>query len=72
MSWSLLVPVGDIADELKERFVASAKNITVGNGLDPLTGMGPAVSAAHKERVLGYIALSDKDYAGAARRYLGL
>ena len=55
LSGSLLVPVGDVADELKERFVAAAKKLTVGNGLDELTGMGPVVSAAHKERVLGYI-----------------
>jgi malonate-semialdehyde dehydrogenase (acetylating)/methylmalonate-semialdehyde dehydrogenase len=27
----------------------------VGSGLDESTGMGPVVSAAHKERVLGYI-----------------
>lgn len=55
LSGSLLVPVGDIADELKERFVAAAKKLTVGSGLDELTGMGPVVSAAHKARVLGYI-----------------
>jgi malonate-semialdehyde dehydrogenase (acetylating)/methylmalonate-semialdehyde dehydrogenase len=55
LSGSVLVPVGGIADELKDKFVAAAKNIKVGNGLDEQTFMGPVISAAHKERVLGYI-----------------
>jgi malonate-semialdehyde dehydrogenase (acetylating)/methylmalonate-semialdehyde dehydrogenase len=55
LSGSVLVPVGDVADELKEKFVAAAKAIRVGDGLDEQTEMGPVVSAAHKERVLGYI-----------------
>ena len=32
-----------------------AKSLKLGDGLDPNTQMGPVVSAAHKERVLGYI-----------------
>jgi malonate-semialdehyde dehydrogenase (acetylating)/methylmalonate-semialdehyde dehydrogenase len=55
LSGSVLVPVGDIAEKLKEKFVAGAKSIKVGNGLDEQTFMGPVISAAHKERVLGYI-----------------
>ncbi len=51
----VLVPVGDIADELVEKFVAAAKGIKVGNGLDEQTFMGPVISAAHKQRVLDYI-----------------
>jgi len=55
LSGSVLVPVGDIAEELKEKFTAAAKDIKVGNGLEEDTFMGPVISAAHKERVLGYI-----------------
>lgn len=55
LSGSILAPVGDVADELIEKFISSAKNLNVGSGLDEQTGMGPVVSAAHKERVLGYI-----------------
>jgi malonate-semialdehyde dehydrogenase (acetylating)/methylmalonate-semialdehyde dehydrogenase len=55
LSGSVLVPVGDIADELKEKFVAAVKDIKVGYGLDEQTFMGPVISAAHKQRVLGYI-----------------
>jgi len=55
LSGSVLVPVGNAADSLIEKFVAAAKDIKVGNGLDEQTFMGPVISAAHKERVLGYI-----------------
>jgi malonate-semialdehyde dehydrogenase (acetylating) / methylmalonate-semialdehyde dehydrogenase len=55
LSGSVLVPVGDVADELVEKFVTAAKAMKVGSGLDEQTAMGPVVSAAHKERVLGYI-----------------
>ena len=55
LSGSVLVPVGGIADELLEKFTAAAKAMKVGNGLDEQTAMGPVVSAAHRERVLGYI-----------------
>ena len=55
LSGSILAPVGDIADELIEKFTASAKAMKVGDGLNEQTAMGPVISAAHKERVLGYI-----------------
>ena len=55
LSGSVLVPVGDVADELIEKFVAGAKAMKIGSGLDEATAMGPVVSQAHRERVLGYI-----------------
>ena len=55
LSGSILAPVGDVAEKLLDKFMAGAKNIKVGDGLDEQTAMGPVVSAAHKERVLGYI-----------------
>jgi malonate-semialdehyde dehydrogenase (acetylating)/methylmalonate-semialdehyde dehydrogenase len=55
LSGAILVAVGDVYDELKEKFVAAAKSLRVGNGMDAMTQMGPVISAAHKERVLGYI-----------------
>lgn len=55
LSGSILVSVGDVHEELKEKFTAAAKSLKVGNGLDQATQMGPVISAAHKERVLGYI-----------------
>ena len=55
LSGSVLVPVGDIADELVEKFCAAAKTIKVGNGLDEQTAMGPLAGPAHQKRVLEYI-----------------
>jgi malonate-semialdehyde dehydrogenase (acetylating)/methylmalonate-semialdehyde dehydrogenase len=55
LSGSILAPVGGVADELIAKFTAAAKAMKVGSGLDEKTAMGPVVSAAHKERVLGYI-----------------
>jgi len=55
LSGSILSPVGDVADELIEKFVSSAKNMKIGSGLDEQTGMGPVISAAHRQKVLGYI-----------------
>jgi malonate-semialdehyde dehydrogenase (acetylating)/methylmalonate-semialdehyde dehydrogenase len=55
LSGAVMAPVGDIADELVDKFSAAAKAMKVGNGLDEQAAMGPVVSAAHKERVLGFI-----------------
>lgn len=55
LSGSLLVPVGGIADELRDKFVTAVEKMKVGDGLDEQTGMGPVISAAHKERVIDYI-----------------
>ena len=55
LSGSILVPVGDVADRLRDEFMAAAREMKVGDGLDEQTFMGPLISAAHRERVLGYI-----------------
>ena len=55
LSGSVLVPVGDVYGELKEKFVSAAKALKVGNGLEEGIQMGPVVSKKHKEKVLGYI-----------------
>ncbi|HBH29690.1 MAG: CoA-acylating methylmalonate-semialdehyde dehydrogenase [Desulfofustis sp. PB-SRB1] len=55
LSGSILAPVGDIADRLVAQFSDAAKTIRVGNGLDEQTFMGPLISGAHRDRVVGYI-----------------
>ncbi len=55
LSGSVLVPVGDGADRTVAQFVAAARGLSVGDGLDEQTFMGPLISNAHRERVLGYI-----------------
>jgi malonate-semialdehyde dehydrogenase (acetylating)/methylmalonate-semialdehyde dehydrogenase len=55
LSGAILAPVGEVADELIEKFTAAAKAMKVGDGLNEQTAMGPVVSEAHRKRVLGYI-----------------
>ncbi|MFQ6116971.1 MAG: CoA-acylating methylmalonate-semialdehyde dehydrogenase [Candidatus Bipolaricaulia bacterium] len=55
LSGAVLLPVGEIYEPLKERFVEAASRIKVGDPLDETTQMGPVISKQHKERVLGYI-----------------
>jgi len=55
LAGSMLVPVGDAHVESRDRLVASARALKVGDGTEPGVTMGPVISAGHKERVLGYI-----------------
>src|SRR2546426_1270791 len=55
LAGSLLVTVGDVHRETRDRMVESAKMLKVGDGLQPGVGMGPVISAKHRERVVGYI-----------------
>jgi malonate-semialdehyde dehydrogenase (acetylating)/methylmalonate-semialdehyde dehydrogenase len=55
MAISVAVAVGDVADELVERLRAKALEVKVGPGLDPESEMGPVVTAAARDRIVGYI-----------------
>ena len=73
MAGSILVPVGDSHAEVRDRMVAAAESITIGDGLEAGVTMGPVISARHKERVLGYVEQGVKEGArlvadGRARR----
>lgn len=52
-----------IHDKFVERLVERAKQITVGAGDHPDTEMGPLVSQAHMEKVLGYIEIGKQEGA---------
>jgi malonate-semialdehyde dehydrogenase (acetylating) / methylmalonate-semialdehyde dehydrogenase len=64
LAGSILVPVGDSHAEVRDRMVAAAESITVGDGLEPGVTMGPVISARHRERVLAYV---DKGVAEGAK-----
>ena len=64
LAGSMLVPVGGAHVESRDRLVASAQALRVGDGTEPGVTMGPVISAGHKERVLGYI---DKGVAEGAK-----
>ncbi len=56
LAGSVLLPVGPSHAEVRDRLVAAAESLKVGDGLEPGVDMGPVISARHKERVLDYIA----------------
>ena len=64
LAGSMLVPVGAIHHEARDRMVESARALKVGDGLEPDVTMGPVISAKHLDRVRQYI---DKGVAEGAR-----
>ncbi len=52
---SVVLAVGDAYEPIKQRLIAEAKKIKVGDGMEPGVTMGPVITAAHREKVLGYI-----------------
>ncbi|HEX4438934.1 MAG TPA: CoA-acylating methylmalonate-semialdehyde dehydrogenase [Thermoanaerobaculia bacterium] len=55
LAGSVLVPVGEAHAEARDRLVEAARALRVGPGEDEGVGMGPVISAAHRERIVGYI-----------------
>jgi malonate-semialdehyde dehydrogenase (acetylating)/methylmalonate-semialdehyde dehydrogenase len=55
LAGSVVVAVGDVADELEKRIVARAEKIVVGNGLEPGVTMGPLVSPREQDRIMSMI-----------------
>ncbi|OZB98600.1 CoA-acylating methylmalonate-semialdehyde dehydrogenase [Paenibacillus sp. XY044] len=55
MACSVVVAVGDIADELVSRLAEAAKDMRVGDGMDPDAFLGPVIRDSHKSRTIGYI-----------------
>ena len=55
LAGSVLVPVGPVHKDVRDRMVAVAESLKVGDGMDTGIEMGPVISARHRERVLGYI-----------------
>jgi malonate-semialdehyde dehydrogenase (acetylating)/methylmalonate-semialdehyde dehydrogenase len=52
---SVILPVGEANDWLRQGLQERIAKLKVGNGLEDDTDMGPVISAPHKERVIGYI-----------------
>ena len=55
MAISVVVAVGSVADELVDAIRARTDALVVGPGDDPASEMGPLVTAAHRDRVAGYV-----------------
>jgi malonate-semialdehyde dehydrogenase (acetylating) / methylmalonate-semialdehyde dehydrogenase len=55
LAGSMLVPIGDAHAASRDRLVAAARALKVGDGMTPGVTMGPVISAPHRDRVVGYI-----------------
>jgi malonate-semialdehyde dehydrogenase (acetylating)/methylmalonate-semialdehyde dehydrogenase len=55
LAGSVLVPVGEAHPEARDRMVASAGALKVGDGRQAGVRMGPVISSKHRERVVSYI-----------------
>jgi len=52
---SVVLGVGAAYETISKLLVEEARKIKVGDGLEPGVTMGPVISKAHREKVLGYI-----------------
>jgi malonate-semialdehyde dehydrogenase (acetylating)/methylmalonate-semialdehyde dehydrogenase len=64
MAVSVAVPVGArTADALRERLAPRVRALRVGPSTAPGVEMGPLVTAAHRDRVAGYVSLGEQEGA---------
>ena len=69
MAISVAVAVGDVADRLVAALEPRVRALKVTEGMDLAAEMGPVVTAAHRDKIVGYI--EDGVKAGAALRVDG-
>jgi len=56
MAISVLVPVGEaVAEALLPKIAERMAKLKIGDGTDPATEMGPLITAAHRDKVAGYV-----------------
>jgi malonate-semialdehyde dehydrogenase (acetylating)/methylmalonate-semialdehyde dehydrogenase len=55
MAISVAVAIGDVADALVAKLAEKAATLKINNGMVTGTEMGPVISAAHRDKVIGYI-----------------
>jgi len=55
MAISVVVAVGDVADQIVGAIKQRLPKITVGDGMDPTSEMGPLVTREHRDKVASYL-----------------
>ena len=55
MAVSAVIAVGDAADPLRDRLAERVRQIRTGAGTDPDAEMGPVITCAARDRIMGYI-----------------
>ena len=63
LAGSIVVGVGDAYHPMREAVMDGAAQLRLGNGLDPAVTMGPVISAAHRDRVAGYVTQGEREGA---------
>jgi malonate-semialdehyde dehydrogenase (acetylating)/methylmalonate-semialdehyde dehydrogenase len=63
MAVSVLVAVGNIADDLVEAISSRMAGLKIGPGTDPASQMGPLITAEHRDRVASYVAGAENEGA---------
>jgi len=63
LAGSIVVPVGPVHKELRDRLVEAMSQIKVGNGLDENVSMGPVISQQARDRILQAIENGQKEGA---------
>jgi malonate-semialdehyde dehydrogenase (acetylating)/methylmalonate-semialdehyde dehydrogenase len=63
MAQSVVVAVGNIADQLVSKLTKKVEALKVGPGMDKISEMGPLVTKEHLEKVKGYVDLGIKEGA---------
>jgi malonate-semialdehyde dehydrogenase (acetylating)/methylmalonate-semialdehyde dehydrogenase len=63
LAGSVLLPVGSVHGEARNRMAAAARGLKVGDGAQEGVTMGPLISARHRARVVEYIGQSVADGA---------
>jgi malonate-semialdehyde dehydrogenase (acetylating)/methylmalonate-semialdehyde dehydrogenase len=55
MAISVAVTVGEIGDALVDAIKVRMEKLSIGDGTDPASEMGPLITAEHRDRVAGYV-----------------
>jgi len=55
LAGSIIVAAGDAYEPMREQILDRASSLRLGYGLEEGVDLGPVISAAHRERVVGYI-----------------
>jgi malonate-semialdehyde dehydrogenase (acetylating) / methylmalonate-semialdehyde dehydrogenase len=63
LAGSVLIAVGDVADELVQRVAERARAMKIGPGSDPASDLTPVIRDSHRERIKEYIAIGEQEGA---------
>ena len=66
LAGSVVVGVGEVHADLRRKFSDAAASLKVGYGLDEAVQMGPVISSAHRDRVVGFIDRGEQEGAKVA------